>query len=148
MSARRQFTVHIATPAGARFSIHDSKEDMRTSLIEYYNEVHAGNLTYPIPDDYDLADVIDEIEEFENVSWEEVWLPPQKVWVLVEDDAAGGTSVDLFKTEREALESVAATYEIPIDGLTNGQARVTISRALDTEHNASWFVLEEKEIPA
>lgn len=146
---RKQFTTHIATPAGPRFSTHGSEEEMRQSLIEYYNEVHAPESDEgDLPEDADLQTVKDAIEEIEDVSWEETLLPPQKVWVLVVDDHSGGTSIDLHTSRRDALESLAVTYDACLALLDDDAASQLLSTHLDENHNASWFVLEEKEIPA
>lgn len=146
---RKQFTTHIATPAGPRFSTHGSEEEMRLSLIEYYNEVHAPDSDEgELPEDADLETVKDAIEEFESLSVEETWLPPQKVWVLVTDDHSGGTSIDLHTSRRDALESLAATYDASLELLDDDEASQLLSTHLDVNHNASWFVLEEKEITA
>jgi len=147
---RKIHVVHIATPAGARFSMHDTEEGMRTSLIEYYNEVHAkesdeGELD---PDNTTLEEAIDAIEEIENVSRECIWQPPQKVWVLVIDSHNVGTSIELHPNRRAALNSIANTYETDIDGLSDDTASSVLTDVLDQKYEASWFVLEEKEIPA
>jgi hypothetical protein len=147
---RKRYTTHIETSSGARFSTHETEEDMRKSLIEYYNEVHAydGSGTDTLPDCMSLEEVVDEIEEIENLSIEETWLPSEKVWVLVVDDHSTGTSVELFKSPREALNSIAATYDVSLALLDDEEASQLLIDSLDRDHNASWFVLEEKEIPA
>lgn len=71
-----RITCHIATAAGARFSEHKDQEDLRTSLIEYFNEVHADCTSDELHEDATLEEVIDAIEEIEDVSWEEIWDTP------------------------------------------------------------------------
>lgn len=62
---------HIRTSAGARFSVHEDEDDLRDELVEYANEVHNMKLD----DDASLDDALDLIEEFEDVSYEEVEAP-------------------------------------------------------------------------
>jgi len=147
---RKTHVVHIATSAGARFSMHDTEEEMRTGLIEYYNEVHAvsfdsGELD---PENTTLEEAIDAIEEIENVSRECIWQPPQKVWVLAIDSHNAGTSIELHPNRRAALNSIANAYETDIDGLSDDTASSILIDVLDQKYEGSWFVLEEKEVPA
>lgn len=71
-----------------------------------------------------------------------------KIWVLVVDDAKGGTSIELHPTRRAALESVANAYDISLTLLDDDEASQKLVDCLDADHNHSWFVLEEKEILA
>lgn len=75
MTTRKQYTVHIASAAGSRFSTHDSEEEMRTSLIEYWNEVLSDDESEELNEDASLEEAIEKIEEMESVSWECIWLP-------------------------------------------------------------------------
>jgi len=143
----RRYTTHIETPSGPRFSTHDSEEEMRQSLIEYYNEVHAPDYTEKgeLPSDAPLEEVVDAIEAFENLSIDETWIPSQEVWVLVMD-TDNGTSIDIFKTEREGLVTVAYLYSCDISDAEDNIARERLSKALEWSND--WFVLEKKEVPA
>lgn len=144
---KKQFTLHISTAAGARFSHHDSEDDLRRELIEYWNEVHADDYDDTLSQDATLEEAKERVEEVEDVSIDEVWLPPQTVWVLVVDNHSTGTSIDFHETEQDALDSVADAYEVDIEGLSAGESRAKISEIMEHEHSCSWFVLEEKEIP-
>lgn len=140
---------HIRTSSGPRFAIYNSEEERRVALIEYYNEVHCDSTAERLPDDTDLEDVVDAIEEFEDVSAEEDYVTVPPFWVLVTDDDQGGASIDLFKTRREALDSLAGIYDPDTD--TSAMSDDDLSEHLvDVLEQAggSWFVLEEKEIPA
>lgn len=66
---------HIRTSAGARFSVHTDLEDLRRELVEYWNEVRADGDGDELDDDASLDDALDLIEEFEDVSYEEVEAP-------------------------------------------------------------------------
>lgn len=101
---RRLFTVHIETPAGARFSHHNSEEEMRAGLVEYYNEVHADGS--PIAVDTDLGEVIEAIEEVENVSWEESWVPDTlKLFFIGFPDDGRGSDLDAIVEAANAGEA-------------------------------------------
>ncbi len=77
----RAITVcHIDTAAGARFSIHPDAEDLRTSLIEYFNEVLLTDEEDPLADDATLEEVTEAIEEMENVSTETIHIDPEEFW--------------------------------------------------------------------
>lgn len=69
----KKFTVHISTPAGPRFSYHDSEEEMRQEFIEYWNEVHADGEDDMLDPDTELEEAQEKIQELEDVSVEEVW---------------------------------------------------------------------------
>lgn len=144
---KKRITLHISTPAGPRLSYHDSEDDMRRELIAYWNEVHSEAKWDDLSEGATLNEAQERVEEVEDVSFEEVWLPPQTVWVLVVDNHSTGTSIDFHASEQEALDSVADTYEVNIEGLNASEAREKISAVMEHEHYCSWFVLEEKEIP-
>lgn len=67
---------HIRTSAGARFSTYTDDEDRRQQLIAYFNEVHVDGDTAStaewLADDAELEDVVEAIEEYEDVSTEEI----------------------------------------------------------------------------
>jgi hypothetical protein len=67
---------HIATPAGARFSVHPDEEGLRQSLIEYHNDTIADGESEHLDPDASLEETIDAIEESENLSWESITLAP------------------------------------------------------------------------
>jgi hypothetical protein len=71
---------HIETSSGPRFSIHPTEEHLRQELISYFNEVHADADTEELPDDADLEDVIEAIEEIESLSRETITINPQEFW--------------------------------------------------------------------
>lgn len=67
---------HIATSAGARFSVHADEDDLRKSLIEYNNDtLNEGEDDDQVDEDCSLSEVIETIEERETVSWEEIYMP-------------------------------------------------------------------------
>jgi hypothetical protein len=63
---------HIRTSSGARFAIYNNDEDRRQQLIQYWNEVHADGELDEFDDDAELCDVEEAIEDFEDVSTEEI----------------------------------------------------------------------------
>ncbi len=63
---------HIRTSAGARFSTYTSDEDRRVQLIQYFNEVHADGDDDALKDDAELEYVVEQIEDYEDVSVEEI----------------------------------------------------------------------------
>ena len=62
---------HIRTSNGARFSVHADEDELRDELVEYWNEVHAQGEYEELADDCELQNAIDQVEEREDVSWEE-----------------------------------------------------------------------------
>lgn len=70
----RLWVEHIRTSAGPRFATYTSEEDRRVQLIQYFNEVHADGPDDEIAD-ASLEEVVEAIEEFEDVSCEEIWIP-------------------------------------------------------------------------
>lgn len=73
---KKLIVCHISTASGARFSIHESEDGLRTSLIEYNNETlcnDGSGCEQTLGPDATLEEAIDLIEEVENVSWEELW---------------------------------------------------------------------------
>ena len=61
-------TCHIATISGARWSYHHDAEDLRSELVQYWNEVRAPEMGDAVPEDTAFEAVLDLIEESENVS--------------------------------------------------------------------------------
>jgi hypothetical protein len=62
--------VHIRTIFGAIFSVHENDEDMRQSLIDYFNQILADE--DGLDEFATLTAVIGSIQEFQEVSIEEV----------------------------------------------------------------------------
>ena len=76
---KKLIVCHISTAAGARFSIHESEDELRTSLIEYNNEtLNDGEDESQLEDFASLEEAIEMIEDCENVSWEELWFNPEE----------------------------------------------------------------------
>lgn len=143
---------HIRTSSGPRFSIYLNEEDRRRELIDYYNEVHCDATDERLPDDAELSEVVEAIEEYEDVSAEESWAPLPKVW-LVTIDSEYDTSHSAHLTRRKAIESINDVLEqcfpdrTPLDlNTTDEQAEALLTKAYEELPNDWWFIITEEEI--
>jgi hypothetical protein len=87
---------HIETSAGSRFSQHANEEELRQELISYNNDtLNSGEPDDQLPEDAELSEAIEKIEESENVSWEEIWEAPKLKLFMVQHDDDDGNNFDL-----------------------------------------------------
>ena len=159
-----QIVCHIKqTNDESRWYYHDTEEDLRKELIEYWNEVHAeGELEDyddedeegPLHEDAELEKVIERIETRENVSIEGDGTP-EKVWVC---KVAGeyAETITVHRSRRGALEAAnepgafkwgGSIEALDLTGMTDDEAE----KALDAwweEHGSinDQFTITETEI--
>jgi hypothetical protein len=136
---------HIRTSAGPRFDWYADDEQRRQALIQYFNEVHAEGPMDEIAD-ASLDEVVEAIEEFEDVSTEEMSIPFPDVFVLVIDSDSGGTSTHVFSTYRRALEFLCDDSEIEHAGKTDEELQDLLEAHF--ENSEDWYVLNQEEVLA